>query len=79
MMIHPSFSRGSFFEVSLYNKEVRALVKENKSHGVYEDHWADRHIHGIIARDAREARALAQQRYPKKDGFVIEAIVRSED
>lgn len=77
-MIHPPFSRGSLFEVALYNKDVRALVKDNKSHGVFEDHWADRHIHGIVARDAREARSLARQRYPKEDGFVIEAITRSE-
>jgi hypothetical protein len=29
-MIHPPFSKGHLFEVSLYNKEVRALVKITK-------------------------------------------------
>ncbi|MEL0106044.1 MAG: hypothetical protein ACO3MW_04020 [Rhodospirillales bacterium] len=73
-MIHPPFSKGHLFEVSLYNKEVRALVKNNKSHNLFDDYWADLQVHGIVARDAEEARLLAKQRYPKKEGFVIESV-----
>ena len=76
-MIHPPFSKGHLFEVSLYNKDVRALVKDNKSHNLFDDHWADRQIHGIVASDAQEARTLAKQRYPQKEGFVIESVTNS--
>jgi hypothetical protein len=73
-MIHPPFSKGQLYEVSLYNADVRALVKDNKSHNLFDDYWADRQTYGIVAKDAREARSLAAQRYPKRDGFVIESI-----
>ena len=76
-MIHPPFSKAHLFEVSLYNKEVRALVKNNQSHNFFDDHWANRQIHGIVASDAREARVLAKQRYPQKEGFVIESVRNS--
>ena len=76
-MIHPPFSNGQLFEISLYNKEVRALVKDNKSHNLFDDHWADSQTFGIVARDAQEARQLAKQRYPQKDGFVIETVTDS--
>ena len=76
-MIQPPFSKAHLFEVSLYNKEVRALVKDNKSHSFFDDHWADRQIHGIVASDAQEAKILAKNRYPQKEGFVIESIRNS--
>jgi len=76
-MIHPPFSKAHLFEVSLYNKEVRALVKNNQSHIFFDDYWADRQVHGIVASDAREARVLAKQRYPQKEGFVIESVRNS--
>jgi hypothetical protein len=73
-MIRPPFSNGQLFEVSLYNKEVRALVKDNKSHNFFDDYWADRQVHDIVARDAKEARVIAKQRYPGKEGIVIESV-----
>ena len=61
--------------VTVYNKDVRALVKENRSHSFYDDHWADSHTHDIDASSADEARVKAARRYPPEDGFVIESIV----
>ena len=37
------------FEVSIYNKDVRTLVKENQSHKTYDDQWADNRIHDVVA------------------------------
>ncbi|NQU61967.1 MAG: hypothetical protein HQ512_12620 [Rhodospirillales bacterium] len=62
------------FEVSVYNKDVRSLVKENQSHLFFDDHWADIHVHDVVARDESHARQLMAERYPPDDGFVIEAI-----
>jgi len=65
------------FEVSIYNKEVRSLVKENQSHNYFDDYWADVQVRDVIAKDEDEARHLIAQRFPPDDGFVIDAVVAS--
>ena len=62
------------FEVSIYNKLVRSLVKENQSHDIFDDHWADLRIQNLIASDEHEARLMICERFPESDGFVIEAV-----
>ena len=62
------------FEVTVYNREVRALVKQNRSHSFFDDHWADRHVCDVEARNEAEARAVAHRRFPPEDGFVIEDV-----
>jgi hypothetical protein len=62
------------FEVALYNKDVRSLVKDNQSHDFFDDQWADTHFHDVIAKDENEARQLIAERFPEADGFVIEKV-----
>lgn len=62
------------FKVAIYNQEVRALVKENQSHVLFEDHWADAQVCAIGARDEAEARQRVAERYPPTDGFVVAAV-----
>ena len=62
------------FEAAIYNREVRALVKENQSHSLFDDHWADVHLQNVEARDEDEARHTVGERYPPEDGFVIEDL-----
>ena len=62
------------FEAAIYNREVRALVKENQSHSLFDDHWADVHLQNVEARDEDEARHTVGERYPSEDGFVIEDL-----
>ena len=62
------------FKVALYNKEVRALVKDNQSHDFFDDQWADTHFHEIHAKDEDDARRRVGERYPSVDGFVIEQV-----
>ena len=64
------------FEISVYNKLVRALVKENKSHDRFDDHWADLQIESLIASDENEARRIISRRLPESDGFVIQTVRR---
>lgn len=66
------------FEVALYNKDVRSLVKDNQSHAFFDDQWADTHFHDVIAKDENEARQLIAERFPEADGFVIENIVLAD-
>ena len=66
------------FEVSFYNRDVRSLVKENQSHKVYDDQWADNHIYDVIARDEDHALYLTAERYPLDDGFVINGVVQTK-
>ncbi|MEE8350916.1 MAG: hypothetical protein V3R37_01815 [Rhodospirillales bacterium] len=63
------------FEVTIYNKEVRSLVKENQSHLFYDDQWADVRVHDVLAENEDQARALIAERFPPDDGFVIGTIV----
>jgi hypothetical protein len=62
------------YEVSIYNKEVRSLVKENQSHLFFDDQWADVHVHDVMALDEDHARQLIAERFPPEDGFVIEGV-----
>ena len=62
------------FEVSIYNKEVRSLVKENQSHDFFDDHWADEQVRDVLAETADEARQLVGQRFPSDEGFVIASV-----
>ena len=63
------------FEVSFYNKEVRSLVKENQSHLFFDDQWADKQVHGVVALDENQARKLISERFPPDDGFIIENVI----
>ncbi len=62
------------FEVAIYNKEVRAMVKENQSHSYFDDYWADIQLRDVIARNEAEARRLIAERFPPEDGFVIQDL-----
>lgn len=65
----------STYGVSLYNAEVRSLLKENRSHSYFDDDWANEHCQRVTAHDADEARTLALRRYRPEDGFVITEVV----
>ena len=65
------------YEVSIYNREVRSLVKQNQSHLFFDDQWADKHIHDVVAMDEDRDRLLIVERFPPDDGFIIEDIVQS--
>ncbi|NQV48355.1 MAG: hypothetical protein HQ504_11320 [Rhodospirillaceae bacterium] len=62
------------YEVSIYNKEVRAMVKENQHHHFFDDQWADVHVRNVTARDEGEALAIISKRFPPEDGFVIDQV-----
>lgn len=62
------------FEVSLFNREVRALVRDNQHHDVFDDDWAVDQRREVIAGDENEARDVISQRYPQDEGFVIAAV-----
>ena len=70
-MLHNPLKDEQVYEISVYNKLVRSLVKENKSHDKFDDHWADIQIEKLIARDENEARRIICKRLPECDGFVI--------
>ncbi len=62
------------YEVVIYNRQVRALLKENESHPDYDDRWADLMRQTVEAADAEEAEAMAARRYPPEAGFVIASV-----
>ena len=76
-MLHKPSTGQQVYEASIYNKEVRSLVKENQRHALFDDHWADCQRHDVCACDEGEARRLIAERFPSADGFVIEAVTVS--
>ena len=68
---------GQVYLVTLYNKVVRAMVKDNRSHAFYSDLWANAHIEDVCATSEKEARRKMAKRFPEEDGFVIETIERA--
>ena len=73
-MIEPN-AFGHIYLVSIYNKVVRGLVKENKSHSFFDDQWADTHTQDVTAENEVEARTKMANRYPPEEGFVIESVI----
>lgn len=74
MMLGKPRNGKRLFEVSLFNREVRALVRENQHHDVFDDVWAVDQRREVIAGDETEARDVISQRYPEEEGFVIAGV-----
>lgn len=63
------------FGVSLYNASVRSLLKDNRSHALFHDDWANEHCQRVTAKDEEEARALTYARFRPEEGFVITEVI----
>lgn len=74
MMQYAADGRRSY-EISVYNREVRQAVKQNRAHSLLGDHWADTQFQDVMAADEAEARRLAALRFPADQGFVVEDLV----
>ena len=67
------------FEVALYNKEVRLLVRQGDKHDRLRDDWADVHYIEIRGRDENDVRRKIEARYPEEEGFIVEQVVPVRD
>jgi len=59
------------YEVSVYNKDVRAEVQEGRHHEVLESSWADVHLIEIKADTEAEALASCRRKHPERMGFIM--------
>ena len=50
--------RQTVFQVELHNQAVRECVKENRSHEIFDDRWADVQTHEVAAKDEYKALAM---------------------
>lgn len=73
-MLHLESSDVQVFKVALYNRKVRALVRNHKRHGCFGDRWAELQSRDVVARDEAEARLLIAERFPPEDGFVVAQV-----
>jgi hypothetical protein len=76
-MLYRSNDNDRVFEVAVYNTKVRQFTEQNQSHPYLSDHWANPHIQDIKAENKAEARKIAAERFPSREGFVIEQIAPS--
>lgn len=70
---------GKAYMFSIYNRAVRTAIKENREHGVFGEHWADSHMHEVVARNESDARRRIAERYPPEQGFVVETLAPVKD
>lgn len=66
------------FDVAIYNRDVRDLVKEGRRHRDLSSAWADVHYIEIEAATEQEARVKVARRYPSSKGYVIDDIIRQK-
>jgi hypothetical protein len=78
MLASPLHGRRSY-QVGIYNKEVRASVKDNESHNHYNELWATTRYQEIFADSEAEARSIARKKFPPEKGFVIDIVVLAND
>lgn len=62
------------FSVAVYNASVREALKENRTHHVYDDKWAETKHMEVVADTADEARAKVLEHHPASEGFVVEGV-----
>ena len=67
-------SENQLFEVRIYNKKVRALVKQNLHHHFFDDQWADVHVRNVTAQNKADAISFISKRFLREEGFVFELI-----
>ena len=86
MLAEPQFTFGEGdavrmpkYEVTIYNQAVRLKVEDGGHHEHFTDDWADFRYIEIRAENEDQARARLEDRYPAKQGFVIDSIVQQED
>ncbi len=77
-MLHLPSSGYKVYEVSVYNRDVRALVKRKQRHCYFDDRWAAVQVRDVVARDESEARTLIAERFPTEDGFVVQGVCPSQ-
>ncbi len=70
-MLHMPGKGKKVWAAGVYNRIVRALVKQNRSHSQLDDRWADDQVQEILARDEGEAREALESRFPPDAGFVV--------
>jgi len=76
-MLQMPASGHQVYEVSIYNKDVRAMVKVNQHHHFFDDQWADIHVRNVTARNENEAKIFICKRFPPEEGFVIQQVAES--
>ena len=59
------------YRLTVYNQNVRELVKMNLHHEEYEDFWADGRDYLIDAEDEATAVSILRNSMSHEDGFVI--------
>jgi hypothetical protein len=75
-MLQIPVSGHQVFEVRIYNKKVRAMVKDNQHHYFFDDQWADVQVRNVTAHNEAEAISIISKRFLREDGFIIELVAK---
>ena len=67
------------YEVSIYNKEVRELNDQNKSHPNYNSDWAHLQYLTFEGESEKDIILQARKKHPERKGFVIDKIVEIKE
>ena len=69
-------SGNQLFEVRIYNKKVRAMIKQNQHHHFFDDQWADVHVENVTSYDEADSISIISKKFHREDGFVFELVVQ---
>lgn len=63
------------FEVSVFNQDVRACLKDNEDHPIYSERWCETQHAILLVRNEIDLAQKVAALFPVGLGFVIENIV----
>lgn len=69
----------NIFEISIYNQEVRDLVKTGESHRQLDDSWSENRYLQIEAENEEKATTGLRRRYPEAKGYVFTSVIKFAD
>lgn len=69
----------NIYEFSVYNQEVRDLVKMGESHRQLDDGWSENRYIQARAKNEEKATTDLRRRYPEAKGYVFTSVIKFID
>ncbi|WP_339865693.1 hypothetical protein [Paremcibacter congregatus] len=67
------------FEVSLYNKDVRKMLEQNKDHPNFNRDWAHLQFFTYEGETENDILEQVRKKYPERKGFVIDKVMEIKE
>ncbi|MBL4612611.1 MAG: hypothetical protein JKY91_02605 [Emcibacter sp.] len=72
-------NNSKYFEVSIYNQQVRELDRQNKDHPNFTRDWAHLHFLSYEGESEEDVIQQVRKKHPERKGFIIDKIVELKE